>query len=503
MALGILLCCLAALLPILLLYIPNTAEMSFGHVLPYFGVLILLGVIAWAGMYLISRRKNFAAVAAAVWLLVLLNVGRIVPPLHTVFPLVGIKVIAPVVLVLLAGITWGLSRLKEGFLNDAKIVLTIALAAMILSTAVTALVMPNKSEGDQVAPREETAETGDSAILDTINLDGAEGTDRPNIYWLIFDEYAGDNELKKYYHYDNPLSGTLAEMGFTVSENSYNWNTSTYRILQYITALQYTGANDLAAIRQEIAEPDRPLWTLLRRLGYQLYDMETADKFSLTNLLDIAAKKAVPQTVEGQTLLSLLLEYSILYRYEHEIADRILPAQSAGTVRDTILKVLDAAEHISRYRAGSPAFTFVYLHVPHAPYLFDRNGDAVDKEQEYNWKDKQYYLDQLIYTTGRMESICRAIIRDDPDSIIILQSDHGQRLVANVTNLDSTNILNAVYFRGEAIEEIKDKNGLNTWINVLNRQFRLNIREVKEVRVNTGYREGQRDPELEDPNAEE
>ena len=82
----------------------------------------------------------------------------------------------------------------------------------------------------------------------------------------------------------------------------------------------------------------------------------------------------------------------------------------------------------------------------------------------------------------------------------MLQSDHGYRFVANVTRLDETNILNAVYFRGKPLEGITDKNALNTWRTVLREQFRLDLPEVKEKRLKNQYVRQFRDPKAEDPN---
>ena len=64
-----------------------------------------------------------------------------------------------------------------------------------------------------------------------------------------------------------------------------------------------------------------------------------------------------------------------------------------------------------------------------------------------------------------------------------------------------TNVLNAVYFRGEPLEDIKDRNALNTWLTVLREQFRLELPEAEERRMKNKYREQTRDPEAEDPNA--
>ncbi len=174
---GLLLCCMAAMLPLIMLYFPNIAEISFRNMLPYFGVLFGIGLLAWAGMRLITRRKYLAA-SAAVWLLVFLNVGRIVPSLQTVFPLVGVKVIAPVTLIILIAATWGLSRLSENFLRDAVKVAALAMAAFILATAVPAVLSLPRSEKREPLKNVE------------IDITPAKETDRPNIYWIIPDEYA-------------------------------------------------------------------------------------------------------------------------------------------------------------------------------------------------------------------------------------------------------------------------------------------------------------------------
>ena len=60
--------------------------------------------------------------------------------------------------------------------------------------------------------------------------------------------------------------------------------------------------------------------------------------------------------------------------------------------------------------------------------------------------------------------------------------------------------MNAVYFRGQALEGIEGRNGLNTWIEVLTKQFGVKIPEVKEKRLKYEYRESYRDPSAEDPN---
>ena len=491
MATGIGLCCMAALLPALLLYFPNMDEIPFTGMLPYFGILLGVGVLAWAFMLLVTRRKGLAALSAAVCLLAVLNVGRIVPALQDNWPLLGVKVIAPVLLVILAAVTFGLSRLKEEFLNDAVKVAALAMAAFILTSAVPQFFRSPEAEEDVPVPASE------------YDLAPAEGTDRPNIYWIISDEYAGLDELEKYYHYDNsPFYNRLRAMGFTVSDHSYNWSSDTYTILRDILHLNYTPSpGKTRAKKQAVAEKDLPLWNLLRNLGYELCEAESTNKFRLVNRLKTEVKDDSPRTSDGKGVANLLLQYSLLYRYEEEILQRVAPSLAPATAKETILSVLNWAEDPENMRDPGPNFTVIYMKCPHEPFVFDRDGNDVPKEKQGITKDRKYYLDQLVYITGHLEKICGAILEADPDSIVVLQSDHGHRFVDNITWLDMTNVLNAVYFRGEPLEGIEDRNALNTWITVLRKQFRLDLPEVKEKRQKNEYRKSHRDKNAEDPNA--
>ena len=491
MALGIILCCMAALLPSLLLYFPNMDEIPFTGMLPFFGIMLAVGVLAWAGMLLITRRKGLAAVAATLWLLVLLNVGRLVPYIHDYYPLIGLKVILPAVLVILAAVTFGLSRLKEEFLNDAVKVLCLALAAFLVTTAV-----PQFFRGSE--PEEDPAD----AVVAAYDLSPAEGTDRPNIYWIISDEYAGLDELSKYYHYDNsPFYDRLRAMGFTVSDNSHNWSSNTYNILLDTLNLRYVRAPKLIREKEEaLSNRDLPMLAILRELGYEVCEAESTNKFHFTNRLKKEITDTSPRTADGKAVPNLLLEYSILYRYEKEILRRFAPELVAASGREAIENVFEWAQDPASMRLPGPNFTVIYVQSPHAPFLFDRDGNEVPDEKHLEKREKQYYLDQLVYVTGQLEQICKNILAEDPDSIVVLQSDHGHRFVANVTWLDLTNVMNAVYFRGEPLEGIQDRNMLNTWIAVLRKQFRLDIPEVDEKRMKNNYREDQLDPDSENPN---
>lgn len=471
MTIGIILSCLAALLPSVTLYLPNMAEIPFLSMAPYFGIMIMLGIFMYLGHYAVFRRKALAAVSATVWLLFLLNIGRIAPAVTARVPWFSFRVIAPAALLILAAAAFLLSKVKEEFLRDAALAALIALTVFYITSTIPAMIR-NKQDDTQIQA-EETA----------IDLTPAKDTDRPNIYWIISDEYAGIDELQKYYEYDNsPFYNALRDMGFTVSEHSYNWSVDTYTILRDIIHLDYT-TPDGRTNEEMVADREAPLWQIFRSLGYRLYEMETDDKFTLDNLMEEQAGAKTPETMDGDTVPNLLIRYSILYRYENDLIRLITPEKTKEERSEFFLRFFSWGEDKSHYTHLKNAFTAIYIKSPHTPYMFDEDGNPIPSEHERNHEDKKYYLGQLKYITKHLQKICEAIHEADPDSIIVLQSDHGCRSVKNVTLHDETNILNAVYFRGKPIGEITDTNGLNTWLGVLRKQFRLELESVEERRL--------------------
>jgi len=105
-------------------------------------------------------------------------------------------------------------------------------------------------------------------------------------------------------------------------------------------------------------------------------------------------------------------------------------------------------------------------------------------------KEKKYYLGQYIFATEKMREIAELLVENDPNSIIIIQSDHGARassdpdLFLEIFPLeDVSNIFNAVYYKGEKLD-IEGLSGVNTLRLVLNKAFTERF-DMLEVPVDT------------------
>jgi len=79
---------------------------------------------------------------------------------------------------------------------------------------------------------------------------------------------------------------------------------------------------------------------------------------------------------------------------------------------------------------AGPKFVFSHINSPHAPYVFDANGEPVPEakfEMEGNaWEQKELYLNQLIFITKKVEMLVDELLsKSEVPPIIILQADHG------------------------------------------------------------------------------
>ena len=110
-------------------------------------------------------------------------------------------------------------------------------------------------------------------------------------------------------------------------------------------------------------------------------------------------------------------------------------ATAAGDVASCHESQLEALPRV----AGLPGPKFVFAHFipPHHPYVFDREGRILRRAaigdqfdfQSRLWARRDLYRDQLLYMNDRILEDVRAIVRQRPNAVVLLHSDHGPRLV--------------------------------------------------------------------------
>ncbi len=444
--------------PALFLYCTNAAELPFSDIAIGLAGSLLIGVLCYSFMLLLTRNNALSGILSFVLVGLFLNFQYVVKltDRFTVNPRVRVYyLVAALLAVLLIGVILLLHRKWKGKAAGPVCRLgAVALAAILLINFVTAV--PG-------IYRRRTA--------DTFTAGGAAQTDRvlPNLYFIILDEYASFQELEKYYGYDNAgFREFLEKNRFSISDSSYNRAGSTDRNMADTVNLGPVTDASMTIDQYHALLNNGILYGILEGLGYDLWQLGSL--YPLPELLtkaDFLTRSGVA-TMNGETALEILITNSMLMPLPTMLYwDRV-----GGKGEVVALEWLEQPDHYGKENRA----LFVYLCCPHPPFYYDEDGGEVDRENWVNFSDPKYYLDQLKYVTKMTERAITGILANDPDSIILLQSDHGLRFhndsdlphLFHISLMDQFRILNAAYCSGDPLP-IEGLSGYNTWRLVLNR----------------------------------
>lgn len=305
--------------------------------------------------------------------------------------------------------------------------------------------------------------------------------DKPNVYYFVLDEYAGFENIERYYNFDNAeFEQYLIDEEFSISYGSRNTEgICTYAILPNLLNLDYVVSEDMAEYDcwQYTKEP--ALYQLFQNNGYQI------NMINHLWALDTTGCNVLNENVERETLSDYLEQNGILAEV-NEIVDYIQvkkygakSSQYSAVLKDTLDLMIHCSDYVAK---NQPTFTMVYLCCPHSLFVLDENGDYTDERVWRDLSDTQPYVNQLIYTNGCIEQTVANIKENDPGALIIIQSDHGGRYpyqmfeecgTAYDTEMETPymqNILNCVYYKGKKYE-IEGLSGINTLRMVINDIF--------------------------------
>ena len=309
-----------------------------------------------------------------------------------------------------------------------------------------------------------------------------------DIYYLILDGYARADILEEFYGFDNrEFLDYLKKKGFYVvpkARSNYAWT-----FLSLPSSLNFDYINYLDNTFEEFTTDLRVPYEMIKNNRVANFLKSKGYLFVHFN------------STWGATLANKYADRQVSYEkglFQDEFL-RIL-------VRSTMLKLIDplilrnlAEVYLNTFRVletipemEGATFTFVHMILPHAPFIFDRDGNVRRRRimwnqfQEGAWRDKDAYIDQLIFVNKQVRTaVDRIMEKSEVAPIIIIQSDHGP-LLREVSRADfirarMTN-LHACYLPYGGNQFLYDSiTPVNTFRIVLNFYFGTNHKLLKDL----------------------
>lgn len=445
-----------AVYPVLFMYFQNIKEVDFNEIANVLVLFIAVALVIYGMVILIFKRFGLSTVIASIFIALFFNYMIIQKGVQIIFSSLKYWHILPITIFIVAHIIYFLKKLPEEYYSSIILIMRITILSLILINAIPAV--PNIITKFQIH--------SEKTQMEGKNIESGQES---NVYWFIFDECASFKTMEKYYDYeDKTVFDALQELKFMISDDSRNESGNTVSVLTNCLNLEYIANSSMDATQLEELREENKLTNIFRENGYQIKGIGDTEWLGIQSVNQMEG--AAGKTIEGMQISDLIMQNTVLAPFL-----RFDGTEEAKIIIDTFEYMQDR----NNIEADASQFNIIYLNTPHQPFLFDKDGRAVSAVNYANWDDERYYLGQYIFVMNQMLKSVMNIVENDPNAVVIVQSDHGPRFNDEMPFEDKINILNMVYFKGEEISEIDGKSGVNTLRTVCNRLFGYELEDLE------------------------
>lgn len=306
---------------------------------------------------------------------------------------------------------------------------------------------------------------------------------KPDIYLIVLDEYAGAQQLKEQFHFDNSyFYSSLSQRGFHLIKNSKsNYNTTVYSMasmfnMSYLKNVDNGQVEKYSGVLycRELIQHNPMVNFLKLAQGYQIYNL---------SFFDIHKKKRLTQNIltsNSDILSGATLFNKLRFTFGAKLA-------SKEKLYNLKLRQFYDNQKIGKYLhksisliSKSPKFIYAHLNLPHWYYYFDSAGNRINltKLNEEQRTDKKAYIQYLQYTNQYVLKLIDEIKAESSNPpVIFLISDHGFRQFAEKADKKYYFMnLNAVLLPSQNYNSFYEgMSNVNIFRTFLNTQFHQNL----------------------------
>ena len=455
---------IVAVFPSFFMLFNNIERTNFSDIVSIASIFMLIGTISLLLFYLLFKDIYKAALLTNLSLFLFSNFALLESAIIKIIPMLHYWHILMIMISIIVLVAISVkNKLSTEFANNLSVVLLIVFSGLILFNAIKAIPEIIKKN---------TKETGSSQF----EIQQGTITSHNNVYFFVFDEYGGYDNLLRYTGFDNSAFYEALEILVLMSLAQQKlFNRHIYRTSNLLN-LSFVNNGKMSHDTKKLALDSPVLFQLFKENGYSLNVVSDYGHIPIENT-EVSVDYAYVSGKYEDTLKVLILNNSVYYPF--------LSNQYRNT---RIVEVENMFQYLTNSWKLQPLklFTFSYISFPHLPWVVDEFGNNISLSNKQNWQNSDVYLNQLKYCSKKIMGVVTNIIKNDPDAIVIIQSDHGYRQAYYLKNWYGEtyddwglemqyirNILNAVYYKGEKID-IENYSGVNTLIIVLNEHFGMN-----------------------------
>ena len=300
-----------------------------------------------------------------------------------------------------------------------------------------------------------TADDNSFANLSDIPVQISDVENKPNIYFIILDEYAGSIQLKNDFNFDNSnFSIELEKRDFFVGNESFsNYPNTSLSVPSIINMIYFDFIPD------KLGKDSKNIRVVEKMINENnVMKILQANDYKITTLDGVVGR--IPNTYLADiTLCSSIFDinpdirknFALVYVPIVGLQELVFSEVIRSKLECSFSALIDFNED-----PKNPDFVVAHLRFPHSPYIYDSFGNSISINDR---GDKNAYLEQLKFANKKTLEIIDSIQERSSENIIIVISDHGYRPYINWENptiddyIRGFNILAAYYLPGEEKHE--------------------------------------------------
>lgn len=313
--------------------------------------------------------------------------------------------------------------------------------------------------------------------------------ERPNVYFFLFDEYGGYENLLTYYDYDNtPFLTELESRSFNVSRTSHNTEAvATDTIVPNLLNLDYVVRVEESGHKKAVLRDNTFLYRMFHENGYDVNIINHVDYLG-TSGMKVLTKNQTRRTISEYLMRNSIYNKSELLRW---LMEYYFTMDYGAHYLEGFRNAMDAGLNCWQEAQEHPTLTIGYYQFPHSPTMVGRNGEELDYTHGWDWANKDLYLGQVEYCNKFILELVDTITANDPNALIFLMSDHGNRYAIHMMQIGAwteydphvenplmQNILNCVYYQGRSFP-IEGETGINTLRLVFSEVFGMDMPPIE------------------------
>ena len=295
-------------------------------------------------------------------------------------------------------------------LSKLTVVLNIVAITLVLIPTINIVVHETKAapQGTNVAEN----------IVDLVKPDTL-----PDIYYIVLDRYGSARTLEEVYDFDNSeFLDYLSDKGFYVANQSRANYLDTWPSLPSSLNMDFIheeAAEDRSSISWGTMLQDYKVWRSLKSVGYEF--IHFGSWWEPTRENEYADMNFNYYAMPEFSWFLFQTTWAYPWCLALDIVDQWWEAQYKRVLYkfDKLAEIPDIEE---------PTYVFAHMLIPHGPFVFNRDGTMLTREESMERSIKVRYVDQLIATNNMiMELIDELLSSSEVPPIIILQADEGPR----------------------------------------------------------------------------